>query len=86
LQIIVPIVPYISPFNNGEYLGGKRLRGDEDFVIRETGSDVVKRKAIVSWALYDFANTIFSANIFAISSLALFFGTGILILRKIPQR
>jgi UMF1 family MFS transporter len=66
LQIIVPIVPYISPFDNGEYLGGKRLRGDEDFVIRETGSDVVKRKAIVSWALYDFANTIFSANVIAI--------------------
>jgi UMF1 family MFS transporter len=42
------------------------LRRDEDFVIRETGSDVVKHKAIVSWALYDFANTIFSANIVAI--------------------
>ena len=42
------------------------MRGREDFVIRETGSDVVKRKTIVSWALYDFANTIFSANIVAI--------------------
>jgi UMF1 family MFS transporter len=42
------------------------LRGREDFVIRETGGDAVRGRAIISWALYDFANTIFSANIVAI--------------------
>ena len=64
------------------------MRGREDFVIRETGGDAVRGRAIISWALYDFANSIFSANIFAIASLALFFGAGLLILRKVkvPRR
>ena len=42
------------------------MRGKGDFVIRETGDNAVKGREIISWALYDFANTIFSANIVAI--------------------
>ena len=42
------------------------MRGKGDFVIRETGDNAVKGREIISWALYDFASTIFSANIVAI--------------------
>ena len=55
------------------------------FCYKETGGAVVKHREIISWALYDFANTIFSTTIVVISSLTIFFGAGLLILRKIPQ-
>jgi len=42
------------------------LRGTEDFVIRRVGDDAMKRRGIISWGLYDFATTIFSANVIAI--------------------
>jgi UMF1 family MFS transporter len=42
------------------------VEGGRGFCYKRGRGDAVKRRAIVSWALYDFANTIFSANVIAI--------------------